>query len=95
LFHSFWPFLFQTCNQLDACVARIKKAREEKKPLALGFHGNIVDLWERLAEEKEMLVELGSDQTSLHNPYSGGYFPAGKTLAVIHASLFCFLSCFS
>jgi urocanate hydratase len=43
--------------------------------LALGFLGNVVSLWERLAEEKDMLVEIGSDQTSLHNPWNGGYYP--------------------
>ena len=46
---------------------------------SIGFHGNIVQIWERLAEEYErtgeLLVELGSDQTSCHNPYSGGYYP--------------------
>jgi len=41
----------------------------------MGFLGNIVALYERLAEEKELLVELGSDQTSLHNPWAGGYYP--------------------
>lgn len=50
-------------------------ARAEKKPLAIGYLGNVVDLWERLAEEDELLVELGSDQTSLHNPWMGGYYP--------------------
>lgn len=53
----------------------MKKAREEKRAVSIGFLGNIVALWEALAEEKELLVELGSDQTSLHNPYNGGYYP--------------------
>ena len=39
-----------------------------------------MDVWERLAEEKEDLVHLGSDQTSLHNPYGGGYYPVGMTV---------------
>jgi urocanate hydratase len=42
--------------------------------------GNIVDLWERLGMEEEHLVDLGSDQTSLHNPYSGGYYPVGMSV---------------
>ena len=48
---------------------------------SIGFHGNVVLVWERLAEEYEktgqLLVELGSDQTSCHDPYSGGYYPVG------------------
>lgn len=43
----------------------------------MGYLGNVVDLWERLAQEDENLVDLGSDQTSLHNPYLGGYYPQG------------------
>ncbi len=62
-------------DTLDACVGRIRVARAAKKPCSIGFLGNVVALWERLAEEKELLVELGSDQTSLHNPYGGGYYP--------------------
>uniref|UniRef100_A0A915CLB1 Urocanate hydratase n=1 Tax=Ditylenchus dipsaci TaxID=166011 RepID=A0A915CLB1_9BILA len=53
--------------------------RQKKKAISIGYLGNIVDLWERLAEEKELLVELGSDQTSLHNPLNGGYYPVGIT----------------
>ncbi|XP_028398297.1 urocanate hydratase-like [Dendronephthya gigantea] len=70
-------WLMEVSENLDQCIQRIKNAREEKKPLSLGFHGNIVDLWERLAEEDVMLVDMGSDQTSLHNPYNGGYYPVG------------------
>ena len=44
---------------------------------SIAFLGNIVDVWERLAKEEESLVDLGSDQTSLHNPYGGGYYPVG------------------
>jgi urocanate hydratase len=60
---------------LDACVERIRVARAARKSVSIGFLGNVVSLWERLAEEPELLVELGSDQTSLHNPFGGGYFP--------------------
>lgn len=42
---------------------------------SFGFLGNVVSLWERLVEEPELIAELGSDQTSLHNPFFGGYYP--------------------
>lgn len=61
---------------LDALTHRIRKAKAEKQPVSLAYIGNVVDLWERLVEEK-IFVELGSDQTSLHNPWAGGYYPAG------------------
>ena len=72
-------WLMEILDNLDKCIERIKQAKREKKPLSLGFHGNIVDLWERLASEKEILVDMGSDQTSLHNPFNGGYYPAGMS----------------
>ena len=65
----------EVIDDADQCVARIKTARVEAKPLSIAFYGNIVTLWERLAQETELLVDLGSDQTSLHNPYNGGYYP--------------------
>jgi urocanate hydratase len=61
---------------LDKLIARIKSARTAKEAVSLAFQGNIVDLWEKFAREN-VDVELGSDQTSLHNPWSGGYYPAG------------------
>lgn len=61
---------------LDLLINRMKEARARKEAVSLAFQGNIVDLWEKLAE-KGIPVELGSDQTSLHNPWSGGYYPAG------------------
>ncbi|KAL6054210.1 Urocanate hydratase [Balamuthia mandrillaris] len=70
-------WVMEKISDLESCLARIKQAREEKKPLSIAFHGNVVDLWERLAAEEELLVDLGSDQTSLHNPYGGGYYPVG------------------
>lgn len=63
-------------TDLDKVLLRITRARREKKPLSLGYLGNIVELWEKLVQAGES-VELGSDQTSLHNPYLGGYYPAG------------------
>jgi urocanate hydratase len=57
-------------------VARISKARKEKDAVSIAFSGNIVELWEILLENN-IKVDLGSDQTSLHNPWAGGYYPAG------------------
>jgi urocanate hydratase len=62
-------------TDLDELIERIGKAKQLKEAVSLAYQGNIVDLWERLAKE-DFVVELGSDQTSLHNPYAGGYYPA-------------------
>ncbi len=61
---------------LDELTSRIKKAVADKECVSLAYVGNVVDLWERLAAE-DIRVDLGSDQTSLHNPWAGGYYPAG------------------
>ncbi|MBN2639649.1 MAG: urocanate hydratase, partial [Bacteroidales bacterium] len=61
---------------LNELAERIKKAKADKETVSMAYVGNIVDLWEKLAEEN-IHVELGSDQTSLHNPWAGGYYPAG------------------
>ena len=61
---------------LDALIRRIDTARQNKEAVSLAYQGNIVDLWEKLAREK-IPVDLGSDQTSLHNPFGGGYYPVG------------------
>lgn len=66
-------------DNLDQVVARVRGAKAGKESVSLAYQGNIVDLWERLAEE-DIEVEMGSDQTSLHNPWAGGYYPAGLTL---------------
>ncbi|SDA83639.1 urocanate hydratase [Algoriphagus alkaliphilus] len=63
-------------EDLDELVARVKQAKLGKEAMSLAFLGNIVDVWERFDVEN-IFVELGSDQTSLHNPWSGGYYPAG------------------
>ncbi|MCX6271127.1 MAG: urocanate hydratase [Bacteroidetes bacterium] len=65
-------------QDLDSLIDRINLARKNKEAVSLAYHGNIVDLWEKFAE-RAIKVELGSDQTSLHNPWSGGYYPAGLT----------------
>ena len=66
-------------NNLDELIPAIRKAVAEKKTVSMAYVGNVVDLWERLAAE-DMHVDLGSDQTSLHNPWAGGYYPVGLTL---------------
>lgn len=63
-------------SDLDQLIPRIRKAVEEKEVVSLAYEGNVVDLWERLADE-DIHVDLGSDQTSLHNPWAGGYYPVG------------------
>ena len=61
---------------LNELIPRIRKAVASKEVVSLAYVGNVVDLWERLAAE-DMHVDLGSDQTSLHNPWAGGYYPVG------------------
>ena len=63
-------------ENLDELIPRVRKAMENKETVSLAYVGNVVDLWERLAGEN-IPVDLGSDQTSLHNPWAGGYYPAG------------------
>ncbi|MFH1051546.1 MAG: urocanate hydratase [bacterium] len=65
-------------ENLDELINRIEKARINKEAVSIGYLGNIVDLWERFAKDN-IKVELGSDQTSLHNPWAGGYYPVGLT----------------
>lgn len=66
-------------ENLDQLLARTKKAQENKEAVSLVYQGNVVDLWEKLASEN-FKVDLGSDQTSLHNPWAGGYYPVGYSL---------------
>lgn len=66
-------------EDLDKLIVRIEKARAGKEAVSLAFQGNIVDLWEKFAE-KNVKIDLGSDQTSLHNPWSGGYYPVGLSM---------------
>ena len=66
-------------RDLDELIPRIRKAVATKEVVSLAYVGNVVDLWERLAAE-DIRVDLGSDQTSLHNPWAGGYYPAGFSL---------------
>jgi urocanate hydratase len=61
---------------LNKLVKRLKEVIASEKICSIAYQGNIVDLWEKLADEN-IFIDLGSDQTSLHNPWSGGYYPAG------------------
>ncbi len=65
-------------TSLDELIPAVRKAVAERRTVSMAYVGNIVDLWERLADE-EIEVNLGSDQTSLHNPWAGGYYPVGLT----------------
>lgn len=72
--HQGW--LDELFTDLGALIPRIRAAKAKQEAVSLGYLGNIVDLWESLLSEG-IAVELGSDQTSLHNPYGGGYYPVG------------------
>ena len=65
-------------ENLDELVSRVKKAQENKETVSLAYLGNIVEVWEKLAEEN-LKIDIGSDQTSLHNPWAGGYYPVGQS----------------
>jgi len=65
-------------TDLDELVRRLMQAVCNKEAVSLAYQGNVVDLWEYFAEHR-LQIELGSDQTSLHNPWSGGYYPVGLT----------------
>lgn len=65
-------------DNLDVLVARVVEAKKKKEVVSIAYEGNIVDVWEKFADEN-IRVDLGSDQTSLHNPMAGGYYPAGLT----------------
>jgi len=61
---------------LDQLIVRLQDARKRREATSFAYAGNVIDLWEKL-DEKNIFVDFGSDQTSLHNPWSGGYYPAG------------------
>jgi urocanate hydratase len=63
-------------DNTDDLVTRIKKAKADKEVVSIAYVGNVIDVWERFADE-DIFIHVGSDQTSLHNPFAGGYYPAG------------------
>lgn len=69
----------EVISDLDELVARVKKAKADKEVVSIAYDGNIVDVWEKFDQEN-VYIDLGSDQTSLHNPWAGGYYPVGLTL---------------
>jgi urocanate hydratase len=73
-------------TDLERVLQRVERARAAREPLSLGYLGNVVDLWERLAAAG-VPIELGSDQTSLHNPFAGGYYPVGLSFEQSNAMI--------
>ncbi|SFU30664.1 urocanate hydratase [Pustulibacterium marinum] len=69
-------WIHEVIEDIDALVTRVQKAKAAKEVVSLAYLGNVVDVWERFDEE-DLYIDLGSDQTSLHNPWAGGYYPAG------------------
>ncbi len=68
----------EVIDDLDTLIERVRKAKENKEVVSIAYQGNVVDVWEKFADS-DIKVDLGSDQTSLHNPWAGGYYPAGMT----------------
>ena len=68
----------EVIDNIDELCARVKKAKSNKEVVSIAFYGNIVAVWEAFYEA-EIKIDLGSDQTSLHNPWAGGYYPEGLT----------------
>ncbi|MCB0486530.1 MAG: urocanate hydratase, partial [Flavobacteriaceae bacterium] len=64
----------EVIDDLDKLAERVKKAKSTKEIVSIAYQGNIVDVWEKFDEER-LYIDLGSDQTSLHNPWAGGYYP--------------------
>ncbi|MDM1062794.1 urocanate hydratase [Empedobacter falsenii] len=66
----------EVITDLDELVARVREAKENKEVVSIAYDGNVVDVWEKFDQE-DLYIDLGSDQTSLHNPWAGGYYPVG------------------
>ncbi len=75
--HQGW--VDEVIDDLDELCKRVRKAVSEKEVVSIAYDGNIVEVWEKFDEEK-IFIDLGSDQTSLHNPWAGGYYPVGMSL---------------
>lgn len=68
----------EVIRDMPSLIARVQKAQQQQEVVSIAYEGNVVEVWEAFLEE-EIFVHLGSDQTSLHNPWSGGYYPVGYT----------------
>lgn len=66
----------EVITDLDELVSRVREAKENKEVVSIAYDGNVVDVWEKFDQEN-LYIDLGSDQTSLHNPWAGGYYPVG------------------
>lgn len=66
----------EVIKNMDELCVRVKKAKKNREVISIAYQGNIVDVWERFDQE-DIYIDLGSDQTSLHNPWAGGYYPVG------------------
>lgn len=66
----------EVITDLDALVQRVQQAQTNKEVVSIAYQGNVVEVWEKFADDN-VFVHLGSDQTSLHNPWAGGYYPVG------------------
>ncbi|WP_300486044.1 urocanate hydratase [Flavobacterium sp.] len=66
----------EVIENIDELISRVRKAQQNKEVVSIAYLGNVVDVWERFYDEN-IYIDLGSDQTSLHNPWAGGYYPAG------------------
>jgi urocanate hydratase len=69
----------EVIDDLEKLSARVTKAKEKKEVVSIAYLGNIVDVWERF-DQDQIFIDLGSDQSSLHNPWAGGYYPVGFSL---------------
>jgi urocanate hydratase len=71
-------WVHEIIEDLDSLVLRVREAQEKKEAVSIAYLGNIVDVWEKF-DTSGIHIDLGSDQTSLHNPWAGGYYPVGMT----------------
>ena len=69
----------EVITNVEELVSRVKEAKANMEIVSIAYQGNVVDIWERFDTEN-LFIDLGSDQTSLHNPWAGGYYPVGLTL---------------
>ncbi|NMH26721.1 urocanate hydratase [Flavobacterium silvaticum] len=76
----------EVLTDIDSLIERVQKAKQTKETVSLAYLGNVVDVWEKFAD-KDIFIDLGSDQTSLHNPWAGGYYPVGLSLEESNAMM--------